>query len=61
VGSAGAPWKFPESVTGYKKYWTPSGYTWVDVSEERVKISFITPDPSLPGGKVLNSFDVRSK
>ncbi len=61
VGSAGAPWKFPESMTGYKKYWTPSGYTWVEVSEDRVKISFITLDPSLPVGKVLNSFDILSK
>jgi predicted phosphodiesterase len=61
VGSAGAPWKFPESVTGYKKYWTPSGYTWVDVSEERVKISFITPDAHVPEGKPLNSFELIPK
>jgi hypothetical protein len=61
VGSAGAPWKFPESVTGYKKYWTPSGYTWVDVSKERVKISFITPDAYVPEGKPLNSFELIPK
>jgi hypothetical protein len=48
-------------VTGYKKYWTPSGYTWVDVSKERVKISFITPDAHVPEGKPLNSFELIPK
>ena len=61
VGSAGAPWKFPESITGYSKYWTPSGYTWVNVSKDRLKISFVTPDPMIPEGRVLHSFDVFPK
>jgi len=61
VGSAGAPWKFPESVTGYKRYWTPSGYTWVDVSEKKLTISFISPDRLEPEGKVLHAFEIRAK
>ena len=58
VGSAGAPWKFSESVTGYRKYWTPSGYTWVDVLEDKLKISFIQPGTSETGSAVLNTFDI---
>lgn len=58
VGSAGAPWKFTEEETGYKTYWTPSGYTWVDVHETGVKISFIGTD--IPGleWRVLHSFEI---
>lgn len=58
VGSAGAPWKFPESVTGYRKFWTSSGYTWVDVHKDKLKISFIKPDVLQAGGKVLHSFTI---
>jgi hypothetical protein len=58
VGSAGAPWKFTEEETGYKTYWTPSGYTWVDVHEKRVKISFIGTDIPGPEGRVLYSFEI---
>ena len=61
VGSAGAPWKFPTSVTGYEKYWTPSGYTWVDVEKDRLKITFLEPDPVVPEGKVMHRFDIVSK
>ena len=61
VGSAGAPWKFPESITGYTRYWPDSGYTWVDVSKDRVRISFITSDPHIPEGKVLNFFELVQK
>ncbi|MBW2000090.1 MAG: metallophosphoesterase [Deltaproteobacteria bacterium] len=58
VGSAGAPWKFPESVTGYKRYWTPSGCTWVDVEDDRLEISFVKPDVLKPVGEVLHSFEI---
>jgi hypothetical protein len=58
VGSAGAPWKFTKEETGYKTFWTPSGYTWVDVHETRVKISFIKPEITNPGEKVLHSFEI---
>lgn len=58
VGSAGAPWKFPESVTGYKRYWTPSGYTWIDVKEDMLKISFVKPDILDRVGEVLHSFKI---
>ncbi|MBW2031669.1 MAG: metallophosphoesterase [Deltaproteobacteria bacterium] len=58
VGSAGAPWKFPESVTGYKRYWTPSGYTLVDVRDDRLKVSFVKPDVLNPVGEVLHSFEI---
>lgn len=58
VGSAGAPWKFPKSVTGYKKYWASSGYTWVDVFKDKLKISFIKPGILKAGGKVLHSFSI---
>ncbi len=58
VGSAGAPWKFREEETGYKTYWTPSGYTWVDVHEKLVRVSFIGMD--IPGlqGRTLYSFEI---
>jgi hypothetical protein len=58
VGSAGAPWKFTEEETGYKTFWTPSGYTWVDVHEARVKISFIGTDIPGPKWQVLHSFEI---
>ena len=58
VGSAGAPWKFTEEETGYKTFWTPSGYTWVDVHETRLKISFIKPDITRPEGSGLHRFDI---
>jgi hypothetical protein len=58
AGSAGAPWKFDRTITGYEKYWTPSGYTWVDVKEDRLKVNFITPDNLSAGGKVLHTFDI---
>jgi len=61
VGSAGAPWKFPEAITGYKRYWPDSGYTWVDVSRDQAKISFVTPDSRLPEGNVLNTFEINAK
>jgi 3',5'-cyclic AMP phosphodiesterase CpdA len=56
VGSAGAPWKFGTEETGYERFWTPSGYTWVDVSEESLKVSFIGTSEAVAGGQVLHSF-----
>ena len=58
VGSAGAPWKFTEEETGYRTFWTPSGYTWVDVHETLVKVSFIGTDIPDPKGRVLHSFEI---
>ncbi len=58
VGSAGAPWKFTKIETGYEKYWPDSGYTWVDVHEEKLTVSFVRPDTLKPEGKVLHQFEV---
>jgi len=58
VGSAGAPWKFTTDETGYKNYWPDSGYTWVDVNEDKVLVSFITPDSTKPGGNILHQFEI---
>lgn len=41
-GSAGAPWKFGESDTGYAVYWEDSGHANVDVSPESVKVEFVS-------------------
>lgn len=59
VGSAGAPWKFGRAETGYEKYWTPSGYTWVEVGVDTLKVSFISPDPRIAKGKTLHTFVIR--
>ena len=56
VGSAGAPWKFGTAETGYQKFWTPSGFTWVDVSRESLRVSFIAADEAVAGGAMLHSF-----
>jgi 3',5'-cyclic AMP phosphodiesterase CpdA len=58
VGSAGAPWKFTTEETGYTKYWPDSGYTWVDVNDNKVKVSFIRPDKVKPEGEVLHQFKI---
>lgn len=59
AGSAGAPWKFTKSETGYKKYWPDSGYTWVDVREDKLTVSFIKPDTLKTGGKFLHQFEIK--
>lgn len=41
-GSAGAPWKFDESETGYTQYWTDSGYARVQVAPEKVQVDFVS-------------------
>jgi predicted phosphodiesterase len=58
VGSAGAPWKFTKDETGYEKYLSDSGYTWVDVHEDKVIVSFIRPDRVKPEGDVLHRFEI---
>jgi predicted phosphodiesterase len=40
-GSCGAPWKFDEKVTGYRKYWTDSGHARLRVSPKEVQVEFI--------------------
>lgn len=41
VGSAGAPWMFTRVETGYDKYWTSYGYTWVDTHADGLTVSFV--------------------
>ncbi|HEY4394572.1 MAG TPA: metallophosphoesterase [Polyangia bacterium] len=43
-GSAGAPWKFDSSETGYALYWTESGYGRVSVAPDEAKIDFVASD-----------------
>ncbi len=41
-GSAGAPWKFDESETGYTQYWPDSGYARVRVAPDQVHVDFVS-------------------
>lgn len=41
-GSAGAPWKFDESQTGYTQYWTDSGYARARVAPDQVQVDFVS-------------------
>jgi len=52
-GSAGAPWKFDTSTTGYANYWPDSGYGRVHVSQERVQVDFVAV-----GSQVLSSYSL---
>jgi hypothetical protein len=52
-GSAGAPWKFDSSETGYTTFWPDSGYGRVKVTADRVTVDFVAM-----GGSVLSSFSV---
>ncbi|MBN2439571.1 MAG: metallophosphoesterase [Deltaproteobacteria bacterium] len=56
VGSAGAPWKFGTEETGYEKFWTPSGFTWVNVSPESLNVSFIGTSGAAAEGRLLHTF-----
>jgi hypothetical protein len=56
VGSAGAPWKFGTQETGYERYWTPSGFTWVDVGRESLRVSFVGASEAIAEGETLHSF-----
>jgi hypothetical protein len=40
-GSAGAPWKFTTSETGYAAYWPDSGYARLDVGQDAVKVALV--------------------
>jgi hypothetical protein len=46
-GSAGAPWKFDSSQTGYTLYWTESGYGRVTVSPAKAQVDFVAQDGAL--------------
>jgi hypothetical protein len=50
-GSAGAPWKFDGSATGYTNYWPDSGYGRVTVRSEGVTVDFVSM-----GGSVLATY-----
>jgi hypothetical protein len=50
-GSAGAPWKFNELVTGYTDYWPDSGHARVEVSPEFVRVNFVSVT-----GDVIHSY-----
>ena len=52
-GSAGAPWKFDESLTGYTQYWTDSGFCRVQVGPEQVHVDFISTS-----GQAVDSFSL---
>lgn len=52
-GSAGAPWKFDTSETGYATYWPDSGHGRVQVSQARVQVDFVAV-----GGQVLSSYSL---
>ncbi len=52
-GSAGAPWKFDESETGYTEYWSESGWARVDVTPDSLDVQFIAM-----GGTLLHEYTV---
>jgi len=53
-GSAGAPWKFDTTETGYTSFWPDSGYARVQVTAEHVIVDFVAM-----GGTVLSSYTLR--
>jgi len=52
-GSAGAPWKFDESETGYTQYWSDSGFARVAVSPDQVRVDFLSIS-----GQLLDGFSL---
>jgi 3',5'-cyclic AMP phosphodiesterase CpdA len=40
-GSAGAPWLFSSTITGYEEYWPQSGHARVEVTPDGVNVQFI--------------------
>lgn len=50
-GSAGAPWKFDSSETGYTEYWTESGWSRVNVTPDEVHVEFLAQ-----GGALLHQY-----
>jgi predicted phosphodiesterase len=61
AGSVGAPWKFGQNETGYDRFWTPSGYTWVEVTPEKMTVAFIEPGDAPDADKVLHSFEIAGR
>lgn len=53
-GSAGAPWKFDSSITGYAQYWPDSGHGRVTVGPTQVVVDFVAS-----GGSLLSSYSLQ--
>jgi hypothetical protein len=53
-GSAGAPWKFDTSTTGYTEYLPDSGHGRVTVSPDSVTVDFVAA-----GGTLLSSYTLK--
>jgi hypothetical protein len=52
-GSAGAPWKFDSSETGYAHYWPDSGYARVEVGPDRAEVDLVSIDGDVLEGLTL--------
>jgi hypothetical protein len=52
-GSAGAPWKFDASQTGYTHYWPDSGYARVSVTPDRAAVDLVSIDGDVLEGLSL--------
>jgi 3',5'-cyclic AMP phosphodiesterase CpdA len=52
-GSAGAPWKFDSSQTGYTHYWPDSGYARVSVAPESAEVDLVSSDGDVLEGLTL--------
>jgi predicted phosphodiesterase len=52
-GSAGAPWKFDSSQTGYAHYWPDSGYARVSVAPESAEVDLVSSDGDVLEGLTL--------
>jgi len=52
-GSAGAPWKFDSSITGYSQYWPDSGHGRVTITPTQVVVDFVAV-----GGSLLSSYSL---
>jgi hypothetical protein len=52
-GSAGAPWKFDSSETGYAHYWPDSGYARVSVAPDHAEVDLVSVDGDVLEGLTL--------
>jgi hypothetical protein len=52
-GSAGAPWKFDSSETGYAHYWSDSGFARVQVAPDRAEVDLVSIDGDVLEGLTL--------
>jgi hypothetical protein len=52
-GSAGAPWKFDSSQTGYAHYWPDSGYARVSVAPDSAEVDLVSSDGDVLEGLTL--------